>query len=90
MASEEAKPLFNRKHTSTYTRLSRKEGTPTSSLQYFDYTAMTERGQKITEILDENVGKVTYPWKFIVKKLHAREFLAEFVGTFLLVVGATW
>lgn len=30
--------------------------------------------------------KLAYPWKFIVKKLKARAFLAEFLGTFILCV----
>ena len=30
--------------------------------------------------------KITYPWKFIIKTIRGKEFLAEFLGTFLLVV----
>ena len=30
--------------------------------------------------------RIAYPWKFVVKKLRAKEFLAEFLGTFILCV----
>ena len=30
--------------------------------------------------------KIAYPWKFIIKIIRGKEFLAEFLGTFLLVV----
>lgn len=30
--------------------------------------------------------RIAYPWKFIVRKLKARAFLAEFLGTFILCV----
>ena len=32
------------------------------------------------------VDRVTYPWKWAIKKAYLKESLAEFFGTFLLVV----
>ncbi|XP_011409658.1 PREDICTED: aquaporin-9-like [Amphimedon queenslandica] len=51
----------------------------TSSISYSD-------SQGIASQLDRFIYIVTKPWKFAVKKAYLKECLAEFLGTFLLVV----
>ena len=39
--------------------------------------------------VDHYITKAVQPWKFVVQTLSARDILAEFVGTFVLVVSGS-
>lgn len=42
--------------------------------------------ERVTTLLERSINIITRPWKVAVKKAYLREWLAEFFGTFLLVV----
>lgn len=44
------------------------------------------RAIKGMTLLDQWINTATYPWKWLVKTTCAKAYLAEFFGTFLLVV----
>ena len=48
-------------------------------------TSTVGRNQYLLKV-DHYVTKALQPWKALVRMLHARDVLAEFVGTFVLVV----
>ena len=88
--SAESKPLLlDRKESSGYTKISRSDSY--SSLDYLKKNTSTTMSsiKKYVAVYNKTLDKVTYPWKLAVKKLYAKEFLAEFLGTFLLVVSKT-
>lgn len=88
MAREREALLLDKKASSGYIGLSRSDST--SSLDYLTRNTMSEKAKKLSQVYDEVIEKATYPWKFIVRKIYAREVLAEFLGTFILVVSKKW
>lgn len=84
MARESEALLHGRKTSSGYTGLTRTDST--SSLDYLRRNTMIDKAKQFTQLYDEAVEKIAYPWKYVIRRLCAREFLAEFLGTFILVV----
>lgn len=89
MSAESQPLLLDRKESSGYTKISRSDSY--SSLDYLKKNTSTTMSsiKKYVAVYNKALDKATYPWKLAVKKLYAKEFLAEFLGTFLLVVSKT-
>lgn len=86
MSTAEKESLLSGKQSgSTYTDLA-----DSSSLSQFRKNSVTEAGGQYTNLFNEWVEKAISPWVWIVKTTRARECLAEFFGTFLLVVSLMW
>ena len=82
MSTTEKESLLSGKRSgSTYTDLA-----DSSTLSQFRKNSTTETRAPYMTLFNEWVDKATNPWVWIVKTTHTRQCLAEFFGTFLLVV----
>lgn len=82
MSTTEKESLLSGKQSgSTYTDLA-----DSSTLSQFRKNSVAEAGGQYMTLFNEWLEKATNPWVWFVKTTHARQCLAEFFGTFLLVV----